>query len=95
MHYSYKQVVLLILDGFGISTKSKGNAISAADPENLNYLLNNFTAVSLQASGPLVGFFFVASSSTSFMYFLPSFMSPTNDSTNAIPVSVRNMTGVV
>jgi len=51
----YKKIILLILDGFGISTKTKGNAISAANPENLNQLLNNFPAVSLQASGPLVG----------------------------------------
>ena len=55
MNHTYKKIVLLILDGFGISTKTKGNAISDADPENLNYLLNNFPAVSLQASGPLVG----------------------------------------
>lgn len=51
----YKKLVLLILDGFGVASRSRGNAISQANPQNLNNLLANFPAVTLQASGPLVG----------------------------------------
>ncbi len=50
-----KQVVLLVLDGFGVASASRGNAISLAQPKNLNYLLANYPAITLQASGPLVG----------------------------------------
>src|SRR5438045_7896647 len=51
----YKKIVLLILDGFGIASHSRGNAISLANPQNLNNLLANFPSLTLQASGPLVG----------------------------------------
>jgi len=44
-----------VLDGFGVASPSRGNAISQAKPENLNQLLANYPAVTLQASGPLVG----------------------------------------
>ena len=52
---TYKQVVLLILDGFGVASPSEGNPVVAANPRNLNYLINNFPATTLQASGPSVG----------------------------------------
>ncbi|MDB4940011.1 MAG: phosphoglycerate mutase [Candidatus Doudnabacteria bacterium] len=55
MELPYKKYVLLILDGFGIASRSRGNAISQAGPENLNQILANFPAITLQASGPLVG----------------------------------------
>lgn len=51
----FKQVVLLILDGFGVASPSEGNAVVAANPRNLNYLINHFPATTLQASGPSVG----------------------------------------
>ena len=51
----FKQVVLVVLDGFGAASASEGNAVSAANTKNLNFLINNFPAVTLQASGPSVG----------------------------------------
>ncbi|MBU6447342.1 2,3-bisphosphoglycerate-independent phosphoglycerate mutase [Patescibacteria group bacterium] len=55
MPQPYKKLVLLILDGFGVASHSRGNAISLANPQNLNVLLANYPALTLQASGPLVG----------------------------------------
>ena len=54
-HKLYKKVVLIILDGFGIAPVGRGNAISRARTPTLNYLVNNYPSLSLQASGPLVG----------------------------------------
>lgn len=54
-HKTYKKVVLVILDGFGVASSSRGNAISQAAIPTLNYIADNFPAVTLQASGPLVG----------------------------------------
>lgn len=54
-HKIYKKVVLVILDGFGVASYSRGNAIALADPEGLNQLVSQFPAMTLQASGPLVG----------------------------------------
>jgi len=51
----FKQIVLLVLDGFGVASPSEGNAITGVVTRNLNYLINNFPAVTLQASGPSVG----------------------------------------
>ena len=51
----FKQLVLVILDGFGVASKSEGNAITLANPRNFNYLVNNFPSTTLQASGPAVG----------------------------------------
>lgn len=51
----YKKLVLLILDGFGVASNSRGNAISQAKTPHLNELLSKFPALTLQASGPLVG----------------------------------------
>lgn len=51
----YKKVVLVVLDGFGIATHSQGNAITLADPQTLDYLIDNYPATALQASGPSVG----------------------------------------
>jgi len=55
LHKIYKKVVLIILDGFGVAGASRGNAISLAKRESLNYMVSNFPSLSLQASGPLVG----------------------------------------
>lgn len=54
-HKVYKKVVLVILDGFGIAPAGRGNAISMAETPTLNYIVSSFPALSLQASGPLVG----------------------------------------
>ena len=54
-HKTYKKVVLVILDGFGVAAASHGNAISVAKMPNLDYITSNFPCVTLQASGPLVG----------------------------------------
>lgn len=54
-HKIYKKVVLVILDGFGVASYSRGNAIGLANPETLNYLVSAYPAATLQASGPLVG----------------------------------------
>lgn len=51
----YKKVVLVILDGFGVASPSRGNAISLAGTPHLDELVNNFPSTTLQASGPLVG----------------------------------------
>jgi len=51
----FKKIVLLILDGFGVASASRGNAISQAHTPNLNALLSDYPALTLQASGPLVG----------------------------------------
>lgn len=54
-HKIYKKAVLVILDGFGVAPASHGNAISVAKMPNLDYIVNNFPSLTLQASGPLVG----------------------------------------
>ncbi len=50
-----KPVVLIILDGYGISFPSKGNAITLAKKTNLDNYLLNYPVFSLQASGEAVG----------------------------------------
>lgn len=50
-----KKIILMILDGCGLSDKEKGNAFLAADPKNFNYLWNNFPHSKLIASGKEVG----------------------------------------
>lgn len=52
---TFKQIVVLILDGFGVASPSEGNAITAVPVKNLDYLINHYPAVTLQASGPTVG----------------------------------------
>ena len=52
---TFKQIVLVVLDGFGVASSSEGNAVAAAQARSMNYLINNFPAITLQASGPSVG----------------------------------------
>lgn len=54
-HKKYNKVVLVVLDGFGIASYGRGNAIGLANPEIFNYIVANFPTLTLQASGPLVG----------------------------------------
>ena len=51
----YKKAVLIILDGFGVASFSRGNAIAQANPVVIDDLVNNYPALTLQASGPVVG----------------------------------------
>src|SRR5690242_10160007 len=54
-HKIYKKVVLVVLDGFGVATSSHGNAIGLAEPKTMDEIVKNYPALTLQASGPLVG----------------------------------------
>lgn len=48
-------VVLMILDGWGLSKEKEGNAIALAKPENFNYLWKNYWHTTLTAHGKKVG----------------------------------------
>lgn len=54
-HKTYKRVALVILDGFGVASKSRGNAITLAETPNIDALVEMYPHATLQASGPLVG----------------------------------------
>ncbi len=54
---TYKPVVLIILDGWGINPSPEGNAVQAAQLPNFNYYWKNYPATSLQAAGIAVGLF--------------------------------------
>ena len=50
-----KKVLLAILDGFGYSEKTEGNAIYLAKKPNIDHLLNLYPHVLINASGKYVG----------------------------------------
>lgn len=50
-----RKVALVILDGFGISKETKGNAIANANKPNFDFIEKNFPFGLLQASGTSVG----------------------------------------
>lgn len=50
-----KQVLLIILDGWGVRPANKYNAITTANPEYMNYLWETFPHTTLPASGEAVG----------------------------------------
>lgn len=50
-----KKVILCILDGWGIAAQGPGNAITIANPNTFNYLVENFPSTQLLASGQAVG----------------------------------------
>ncbi|MEK7103385.1 MAG: 2,3-bisphosphoglycerate-independent phosphoglycerate mutase [Patescibacteria group bacterium] len=52
---SYRPVVLLILDGFGIGTPSRANAISQATKPVFDRLIATYPTMTLQASGEATG----------------------------------------
>jgi 2,3-bisphosphoglycerate-independent phosphoglycerate mutase len=52
---SKKPVVLVILDGFGISDRVEGNAVKAANKPNYDKYFNNYAHTELGASGLSVG----------------------------------------
>ncbi|OGE81431.1 MAG: phosphoglycerate mutase (2,3-diphosphoglycerate-independent) [Candidatus Doudnabacteria bacterium RIFCSPHIGHO2_12_FULL_48_11] len=51
----FKKLVLVVLDGFGIATASHGNAVTLAQPANIDHFVNHYPNTTLQASGPAVG----------------------------------------
>ena len=50
-----KPVVLVVLDGFGVSSQARGNAIHAAAKPNLDRIESRYPFTTLQASGAAVG----------------------------------------
>ena len=50
-----KPFMLMILDGFGLSSKTYGNAIAAADTPNLDRIFRTYPSATLKASGLAVG----------------------------------------
>ena len=55
---SYKPVVLIIMDGWGVAPAVDGNAITQADTPNFANFLKNYPAMTLHASGNEVGLLF-------------------------------------
>ncbi|MFW0862239.1 MAG: 2,3-bisphosphoglycerate-independent phosphoglycerate mutase [Candidatus Komeilibacteria bacterium] len=51
----YKPVVLAILDGWGLTKPSKGNAIAIGNTPNIDNFWDNYPHTTLQASGKYVG----------------------------------------
>lgn len=51
----YKKILLVIMDGFGVATAGRGNAVTLANPPNLNRFVDTYSSTTLQASGPAVG----------------------------------------
>ena len=50
-----RQVVLVIMDGVGLSDKKEGNAFKNANTPNLDNLLNNYPNIAIHAHGTYVG----------------------------------------
>lgn len=55
MPKKYQPTLLIILDGWGLSIPSKGNAIAKARTPNFNNLWEHYPKTTLQASGEAVG----------------------------------------
>ncbi len=51
----YKQVILIVLDGWGIGREDETNPIYAAKPASFKWLEENYPVTSLQASGISIG----------------------------------------
>ena len=50
-----KPVVLVVMDGVGVSSNSEGNAVKAAYTPNLDYLIHNCQNTTIKAHGTAVG----------------------------------------
>lgn len=50
-----KKVILIVLDGYGVSDNQEGNPINLVNPLNINYLKENYPYTTLRASGSDVG----------------------------------------
>ncbi len=55
MPRTYKKIVLVVLDGFGVATYTHGNAIALAHPDCINDMIAHYPSLTLLASGPIVG----------------------------------------
>lgn len=51
----YKPVILVIMDGFGVSAEARGNAVAAAEMPNLRRISRSHPGTALQAAGIAVG----------------------------------------
>ncbi len=51
----YKKLVLIVLDGFGVATDTRGNAVTKAQPATFDQLVSSYPSTTLQASGSSVG----------------------------------------
>lgn len=52
---TYLPLVLVVLDGWGVAPPGRGNAITLANIPNMNGFIQNYPAVTLHASGEVVG----------------------------------------
>lgn len=50
-----KKILLVVLDGWGLSDEAMGNAVKNAETPNMDRLISTYPATSLQASGLAVG----------------------------------------
>ena len=50
-----KPLAIIIMDGFGISPETKGNAIAKANKPNLDKFWKNYATTTLSSSGLAVG----------------------------------------
>ena len=50
-----KPVMLMILDGFGLTDNTLGNAVKAANLPNFDYYWENYPHTTIEASGLAVG----------------------------------------
>ena len=55
MQIPHRPTVLIILDGWGIAPPSPGNPVASAKTPTINWLIDTFPTMSLQASGEAVG----------------------------------------
>ena len=53
--YGIKKVILIILDGFGLSAPSSGNSVASKNMPFLNSLISSYKSFSLVAAGLVVG----------------------------------------
>ncbi|KKU26423.1 MAG: 2,3-bisphosphoglycerate-independent phosphoglycerate mutase [Candidatus Magasanikbacteria bacterium GW2011_GWA2_46_17] len=58
MSRTYKPVVLIILDGWGVAPDGEGNAVTRAKTPNFDKLLKNYPTMTIHASGNEVGLLF-------------------------------------
>src|SRR3989344_7842858 len=50
-----KKVILIVLDGYGVSNNPVGNPIYDVNPKNINFYKENYPYITLNASGEAVG----------------------------------------
>jgi len=55
MNPSFKPLSLIIMDGFGISAQTKGNAVASARKPNIDRLMHKYPSTVIAASGLAVG----------------------------------------